>query len=151
MHIERAGSRDIRGLARVRWRDRSDHPADDEAFDSFVSDLSSWWETHHDTHSAFVARTDDGVIIGAAWVALLPRVPSPGSTSRLSADIQSVFVVPEHRGEGLGTALVDAASRHAEDAGALRITVHSSARAVSLYRRLQYAGSPTLLQRTAEA
>lgn len=151
MRIERAGHRDIRGLARVKWIDRSEDQADADAFETFLGEFSSWWVAHRDTLAAFVARSEDGEVVGAAWVALLPRVPSPGSVSRLSADIQSVFVMPEHRGAGLGTALVAAASTYAEDAGALRITVHSSERAVSLYRGLGYDGSVRLLQRVSKA
>ncbi|WP_167456846.1 MULTISPECIES: GNAT family N-acetyltransferase [Microbacterium] len=151
MHIERAGPDDVRGLARVKWIDRAADDAGDAEFDSFVTALSSWWDDHRATHSAFVARTIDDEIVGAAWVALLPRVPSPGASNRLSADIQSVFVLPEHRGEGVGTALVDAATAHAHGAGASRVTVHSSERAVPVYRRLGFAGSPKLLQRISEA
>ena len=135
----------------MKWMDRAAADADDGEFDLFVTALASWWDIHRATHSAFVARTIDGEIVGAAWVALLPRVPSPGASNRLSADIQSVFVMPEHRGEGVGTALVDAATSHAHGAGASRVTVHSSERAVPVYRRLGFTGSLKMLQRISEA
>lgn len=151
MRIERAGPQDIRGLARLKWLDRSGRRPPTGAFDAFVDDFRSWWDAHQSTHSAFVARTDDGVIVGAAWVALLPRVPSPEERDRLSADIQSVFVMPENRDAGVGSALVEAATRHAATAGAARVTVHSSERAVPVYRRLGFDGSPKLLQRMTEA
>lgn len=150
MHIERAGPDEVRGLARLKWMDRAADDADTAEFDSFVEALGSWWQSHQDTHSAFVAQIE-GATVGAAWVALLPRVPSPGASNRLSADIQSVFVVPEHRGGGVGTALVDAATAHAHSAGASRVTVHSSERAVAVYQRLGFAGSPKLLQHMADA
>lgn len=150
MHIERAGPEDVRGLARLKWIDRAGDDADTAEFDSFVDALGAWWEAHRATHFAFVALTED-TTVGAAWVALLPRVPSPGANNRLSADIQSVFVMPEHRGGGVGAALVDAAATHGHRAGASRVTVHSSERAVSVYQRLGFTGSPKLLQRIAEA
>lgn len=150
MHIERAGPADVRGLARLKWIDRTTDKADTAEFDSFAEALASWWEAHRDTHFAFVARTEDAPV-GAAWVALLPRVPSPGASNRLSADIQSVFVMPEHRGGGVGSALVAAAAAHALSVGASRVTVHSSERAVPVYQRLGFAGSPKLLQRIADA
>lgn len=75
-------------------------------------------------------------------------MPRPGATSRLSADIQSVFVLPEHRGRGIGSALVAAASEHAEHTGSLHVTVHSGRRAVPVYERLGFASSRQLLQRT---
>lgn len=85
-----------------------------------------------------------------AWVALVPRVPRPGDLTRLSADIQSVVVLPDHRGAGIGAALVDAAARHAEDLGAVRVTVHSGPRSVPLYERLGFASSRLLRQRPAD-
>jgi len=151
VHIERAGPDDVRGLARVKWIDRAAEGAGDSEFESFVAALASWWELHRGTHSAFVARTTDDEIVGAAWVALVPRVPSPGASNRLSADIQSVFVLPEHRDDGVGTALVAAATAHAHGAGASRVIVHSSERAVPVYRRLGFAGSSKLLQRISDA
>ena len=146
MRIERAGSADIRDLARSRWVDRSADPATDRALAAFEGDLSAWWETHF----AFVARSDDATVVGAAWVALVHRTPSPGTGPRLSADIQSVFVMPEYRDAGLGSALIEAARRHAVDSGATRITVHSSEQAVPVYTRLGFRGSAKLMQYMAE-
>ncbi|CAH0154117.1 GNAT family N-acetyltransferase [Microbacterium foliorum] len=151
MHIERAGLEDVRGLARVKWIDRGTDGPNLAEFESFATALASWWEVHRGTHSAFVARTIDEEIVGAAWVALLPRVPSPGANNRLSADIQSVFVLPEHRNDGVGTALVEAATAHAHSAGASRVIVHSSERAVPVYLRLGFTESSKLLQRIFDA
>ncbi|MEV8371426.1 GNAT family N-acetyltransferase [Kribbella sp. NPDC056861] len=113
--------------------------------EKFAAELASWWATHQDSHLAFVARNPE--IVGMAWVALVPRIPRPGATSRLSADIQSVFVDPAHRGHGIGSALVQAASEHAIRLGAARVTVHSGRRAVPVYERLGFESSRQLLQR----
>nr|WP_314841682.1 GNAT family N-acetyltransferase [uncultured Microbacterium sp.] len=150
MRIGAAGLDDVEGLARLKWRDAMDDEPHGLDFTRFARDLADWWRAHEATHSAFVARReDDGDIIGAAWVALVPRVPRPGAVTRLSADVQSVFVLPEHRGAGTGAALVEAASRHAHARGAARITVHSSEGAVSLYRRAGFEDSPRLRQRVS--
>lgn len=86
-----------------------------------------------------------------AWLALVPRVPRPGRIGRLSADVQSVFVVPAHRGRGIGAALVEAVTQHALQLGAAHVTVHSSEGAVPLYERLGFTSSRLLLQAPAPA
>ncbi len=78
-------------------------------------------------------------------------MPRPGLTTRLSADVQSVFVLPAQRGRGIGAALVRAVTDHALRLGATHVTVHSSEGAVSLYERLGFASSPLLLQAPAPA
>ncbi|BEL05719.1 GNAT family N-acetyltransferase [Actinoplanes sichuanensis] len=144
--ISLADARDVADVARLLWLDtHGDEPAQESA-DAFEATLAQWWVAHQDSHLAFVARVD-AKIVGMAWVALVARVPRPGATSRLSADIQSVFVRPEHRGQGIGSALVEAASDHAMLLGSQRVTVCSGRRAVPIYERLGFESSRQLLQR----
>ena len=160
MLIRRATSRDISDLARLLFLDAGDirgggdllddSPDMRQSFDAFADELAGWLADHQHSHYAFVAVHTEQGVVGMAWVALLPRVPRPGATRRLSADIQTVFVTPQHRGQGIGTALVDAAARHATELGAARVTVASSTRAVPMYARLGFGSSPTLLQRPAD-
>jgi GNAT superfamily N-acetyltransferase len=63
---------------------------------AFAPDLLRWW-SEHDSHVAFLAVLPSGDAVGMAWLALTERVPRPGGGARLSGDIQSVYVVPEHR------------------------------------------------------
>jgi GNAT superfamily N-acetyltransferase len=145
--IGQANSDDVADLARLLWLDtRHEEPAR-EPVDAFAEQLALWWAARRDSHFAFVARLPQRGLVGMAWVALVPRVPRPGATSRLSADIQSVFVLPEHRGQGIGSSLVEAASQHATNLGSLRVTVHSGRRAVEMYERLGFESSRQLLQR----
>ena len=84
-----------------------------------------------------------------AWLALVPRVPRPGTVMRYSGDAESAFVVPRERGKGVGGAHIAAATRHAQKLGAGRVTVRSGRKAVPLYERLGFASSPQLLQAPA--
>ncbi|WP_197522861.1 GNAT family N-acetyltransferase [Occultella aeris] len=147
MRISRGTADDSGELARLLWLDTVNGEYSESSADEFTADLATWWTVHQDTHLAFVARLDRPEIVGMAWVALIPRTPRPGATSRLSADIQSVFVVPEQRGQGIGSALVHAASGHAAQLGALRVTVHSGRKAVPVYERLGFESSRQLLHR----
>lgn len=147
MRIGKAIAQDVTELAGLLWLDTRDEAPEQWSVDAFAAELAHWWAAHQESHLAFVARLVQPEIVGMAWVALVPRVPRPGATSRMSADIQSVFVMPEHRGRGIGSALVQAASEHAVRLGSLHVTVHSGRRAVPVYERLGFASSRQLLQR----
>ena len=148
MDVCLAGSQDAAQLARLLWM----HAAPDEqarqSVDSFAVDLEAWWTDHEDSHLCFVARPTQSEAVGMVWLALLPRAPRPGDCSRHSADIQSLFVLPEQRGKGIGSELVRAASEQALRLGAGRVTVHCGRRAVPLYQRLGFASSGQLLHTT---
>lgn len=147
MRISSANADDVPDLARLLWLDtRNEEPAQ-QSVDAFAAELAQWWTTHHDSHLAFVARLHQPEIIGMAWIALVPRTPRPGAVGRLSADLQSVFVMPGWRGQGIGTALVKAASEQAMLLGSVRVTVHSGRKAVPLYERMGFESSGRLLQR----
>ena len=147
MRISQANADDVADLARLLWLDTHKEEPAQQSVDAFAAELAEWWAPHQHSHLAFVARLLRPEIVGMAWVALVPRVARPGATGRLSADIQSVFVMPEQRGRGIGSALVEAASEHAENLGSPRVTVHSGRRAVPVYERLGFKSSRQLLQR----
>ncbi|HEY9293504.1 MAG TPA: GNAT family N-acetyltransferase [Microlunatus sp.] len=138
---------DVGELARLQWLNTHEQEPPPRSAGEFSAELARWWAANQRTHQAFVARLDGPEIIGVAWVALVSRVPYPGSTNRLCADIQSVYVMAEVRGQGIGSALVQAAAQHATQLGALRVTVHSGRKAVPVYERLGFASSRQLLQR----
>ena len=138
MNISQAVETDVVGLARLVWLMADGDERARGSVADFAKEFSGWWAAHRDSHVPFVARLEDPEIVGMAWVASLPRV---------SADIQSVFVMPQYRNTGIGSALVDAAVEHAAQRGCARVTVHSSSRSVPMYERLGFESSRQLLQR----
>ncbi|SOC51951.1 Acetyltransferase (GNAT) domain-containing protein [Blastococcus aggregatus] len=150
MDVGLAGPRDVSQLARLLWLFAGPDEQARQSVEAFAVDLDAWLADRAGSHVAFVARLPESDVVGMAWLALVPRVPRPGTTARLSADIQSVFVVPEQRGRGIGSQLVRTATDHARRLGAARVTVHSSSRAVPVYERLGFASSRHLLQTPAE-
>lgn len=150
MDIGIAGQADLAHLARLLWLNAAPEQQVKQSVESFAVDLAAWWTDHDDSHFPFIARLAESEVVGMAWLALVPRVPRPGATARRSADIQSVFVMSEHRGKRIGSALVQAASEHALRLGAARVTVHSGRKAVPVYERLGFAPSRQLLQKEAE-
>lgn len=147
MEISQARADDVAELARLLHLDHLHEQPYRESVEAFAVDLAEWWAARRDSHRAFVARAPGKGLVGMAWVALVPRVPRPGATNRMSAEIQTVFVLPEYRGQGIGSALVQAAAHHAEHLGVLHVTVHSGRRSVPVYERLGFNSSQQLLRR----
>lgn len=147
IRIRLAGREDLAQLARLLWRHAAPEEQARQPEELFAADLGSWWADHGASHHAFVAHpAGSGDLVGMAWLALVPRVPRPGVRTRRSADIQSVFVLPDHRGTGIGSALVQAAAEHAMRLEAGRVTVQSGRKAVAMYERIGFASSRQLLQ-----
>ncbi|WP_345801674.1 GNAT family N-acetyltransferase [Microbacterium sp. AZCO] len=109
--------------------------------------LGDWLAENRRTHRAFIAVSEaDGNAIGMTWLAVQERVPTPGVDGvRTSADIQSVYVDPEFRGQGIGRKLVEYVMRVAAAEGVEHVTVHSRARAVPMYKRAGFEQSTDLL------
>jgi GNAT superfamily N-acetyltransferase len=150
MDIRVAGREYLPHLARLLWLNGTPEERRRQSIDAFERDIETWWREHEDSHRALVALLTESDVVGVTWLALVPRPPRPGAGNRFSADIQSVFVVPEQRGKGIGSALVRAATDHAFQHGANRVAVHSGRKAVPLYERLGFASSRQLLQTPPE-
>ncbi len=146
MEVRVAGADDMRQLAGLLGRfDEGEQPAG--ARPASAGDLLRWWAGHQASHVPFLAVLASGSAVGMAWLAITARVPRPGGWGRLCGDIQSVYVVPEHRSAGIGTALIGAVARHADALDLEHVTVHANQRARSLYERAGFAASRDLLMR----
>jgi GNAT superfamily N-acetyltransferase len=110
----------------------------------FVRHFVKWARQNTSTHQCMVMVRGDA-IIGMAWLAIVPRVPSPRAPERASGDVQCVYVVPHARNTGLGGRIIGAVLELAAELGLERVTVHSSARAITAYTRHGFAASPRLL------
>jgi GNAT superfamily N-acetyltransferase len=132
-------------VAELRWRWGNEvNRAPAVTRQEFARQFVTWAQHNRDTHHCVVLVRDD-VPIGMAWLAVTRRVPHPGALERMSGDVQCVYVVPNERG-GLGGLLIEAVLARARELGLERVTVHSSDRAVSAYRRHGFVVSPRLLQ-----
>jgi GNAT superfamily N-acetyltransferase len=106
--------------------------------------FSSWVANHAETHLPFVADLD-GQVIGAAWLLVAERVPGDAAPERHYGDVQSVMVRAEHRGRGIGAALMAAILAEARSRGLEHVTVHSGRRAVDFYLRNGFSHHRQLL------
>ena len=143
--IRRAGIEDSDDLARLRWlwrtTERGEHGVSEPDFETA---FSSWWSGHQSDHSAFIAERA-GHPVGMAWLAIFDRIPQPQHLERRAGNVQSVFVLEEHRNRGIGGALVDAVIAEAHARGLGYLIVHPSDHAYSLYVRFGFSQTNRIL------
>ena len=142
--LREADAGDGVALAQLRWawrvEDGRTTGADEQRF---VEGFASWWAGSKG-YVAVVAEVGSAVV-GMGFLAVVGRVPEPGALHRCHGDLQSVYVEPSHRNQGIGEEIVRYLVERASALGCVRVTVHSSGRAVPLYQRLGLEHSDRLL------
>jgi GNAT superfamily N-acetyltransferase len=144
--IRNAEPGDLVTVAELRWQwvlENEGTPV--VSHEEFLAFFAEWARTHRASHSCTVARRGD-TVIGMAWLAIVPRVPSSRAPVRASGDVQCVYVVPAERDAGVGGRMLAAVLAHASEAGLERVTVQSTPGAVTAYERAGFAASARLLQ-----
>ncbi|SED58665.1 L-amino acid N-acyltransferase YncA [Ruania alba] len=111
----------------------------------FIASLARWMADREDRLVCRVAEVD-GTLVGMAWLVLDERVPNVDDAHRMTGDVQSVFVLAEHRGHGIGTMLVRSLCEAADAVGA-RLSVRANDASVPLYRSAGFVAAGALLER----
>ena len=99
---------------------------------------------HRSTHLPFVLE-ENGTAVGMAWLAIIERIPGPEQWRRLSGNVQSVYVLADHRNRGFGATLLGALVSDARRRGLEYLSVHPSPRSFPFYRRLGFVGEGSIL------
>jgi GNAT superfamily N-acetyltransferase len=140
----RAGPADAAELARLRWQWRAVEREEAGDPDRFPGDFARWVAEHDGTHLPFLLEVG-GRAVGMAWLAISERIPGPAQWTRLTGDVQSVYVADGCRDRGLGAVLMRALIEEARVRGVRWLAVHPSPRSFPFYRRLGFTGEGSLL------
>jgi GNAT superfamily N-acetyltransferase len=140
----RADYADSEALARLRWTWRAVERGEQGDPDRFRVDFAAWISEHESTHVPYLVEVN-GRAAGMAWLAIVERVPGPEKWRRLSGFLQSVYVLPDRRNDGLGSLLIEALIDGARAEGLEYLSVHPSPRSFPFYRRLGFTGEGSLL------
>ena len=116
--IRRATLDDVDELARLRF----------QLYTEYTPSIAEPFEAYHERFTPFArealadperwhawAAEDDGRLVAAMWLQLVPRVPAPGRDDpRPFGYLTNAYVEPSLRGHGLGAALLAEVVRHCE-------------------------------------
>jgi GNAT superfamily N-acetyltransferase len=144
--VRAATAEDVSALGRLRFRWRVIEQGErglDEA--GFITALATWMRQHSESHFPFLAEWE-GDPVGMAWLAVVDRIPGPEVFLRRSAYVQSVYVVPEQRSQGVGARLVAAALDQARALSCGYVAVHHTEGSTTLYRRLGFTDPARVLE-----
>ena len=90
-----------------------------------------------------VANNSSGTVLGYALITISPLLNINGS----SAQLQELVVDNSHRGQGVGTALVEATEAACRSRKVRQLTVPSR-RSANFYERIGYTSTADFLKRT---
>ncbi|WP_457966531.1 GNAT family N-acetyltransferase [Arthrobacter sp. D1-29] len=147
MIVRPARPGDVTGLAALKeaWAQLS-RPVSESERREFAEDLAAWMRSQGQALMCHVAEID-GQLVGMAWLVLFERVPDIHDRTRLTGDLQSVYVLPQHRERGIGRALVRSLIDRADERGVPRVTVSANAAAAGMYSAEGFGTAPYLLER----
>jgi GNAT superfamily N-acetyltransferase len=109
---------------------------------------------------AWVAEDDDGaddgadgLVVGHVYAARIGKLPNPVDEAETHLYVSNLYVLPEHRGRGLGRALLDAVLAEAEgtdtdtDTDIDATILWARPGTAALYERYGFGFSPELMER----
>ncbi len=131
--VRQAGPGDLGAIATLRalWDDATDHPDD---LEGFADHFAQWLATEGDRRTIWLAAIDTEDV-GMASLFEYRRMPRPGRLDSRWGYVGNMFVRPEHRNRGIGSALLAAITAAADARGYVRLVLSPTARAIPLYHR----------------
>lgn len=127
---------------RLAWK-----PAADEAqAKDLAEDVRAWWETNGAGRRAWIARGAGGIPVGMANAAIFERMPVPGTGSARWIYVANVFVLPEHRRQGIAADLMSAIVEWARAEGMVRVVLAPSEMSIPFYISLGFRPADDLMR-----
>jgi GNAT superfamily N-acetyltransferase len=128
VEIRRAAGDDAAAVAGLRaaWLGDGEGPA-------FTARMAEWLASEGERRTTWLSL--DGKPVGMASLFEYHRMPKPERADSRWGYVSNMFVREEHRGRGIGTALLAAVVATADERGYARLVLSPSERAIPLYVR----------------
>lgn len=133
---------------RATWtEENAGHALDDPAYPEA---FASWFASEQHQRVTWLGLVDDQPA-GMLNLLVFTRMPRPGTLVSRWGYLANFFVLAEHRGGGLGSALLEACTSYADAEDFVRIVLSPSERSVPLYARTGFRAATSLMVRTHPA
>jgi GNAT superfamily N-acetyltransferase len=144
--IRRADDADVAALIQLR-REWTREQSGDQPDPGFEARLSAWFARESARRITWLAEAA-GRPVGMMNLAIFERMPRPGHAPSRWGYLGNAFILAAYRNQGIGTQLLDAVLRYADENDLVRVVLSPSDRAVSLYERAGFGPADSLMLRT---
>ena len=146
--IRAARESDAAALAALRYEFRGGIAPVREEARAFLARCAAWMGSRlaASTWRCWVAQADDE-IVGTVWLHLLDKLPNPVGEPELHGYVSSLYVRPEFRGAGLGSALLGTCLDACGPLGVDSVILWPTPASRSLYLRHGFACRDDLWER----
>jgi GNAT superfamily N-acetyltransferase len=147
--IRAATADDAEELARLRFTFRAEWQPATEPEPEFVGRCTPWMRERLMAGSRWRCwvAVAEGQLVGTTWLQVIEKLPNPGGESELHGYVSSVYVTPELRSSGVGTALVTACLRACDELRLDVVFLWSTPDSRRLYQRHGFDLRDDLLDR----
>ncbi|HEX9596641.1 MAG TPA: GNAT family N-acetyltransferase [Anaerolineales bacterium] len=146
--IRRAMPQDAPELAQMRWDDSIENgTVATQPGAEFAASYNKFVRGALASHNWFIWLAEsDGRIVAHIYVQIVDMVPRPGRFAARWGYVAAVYTVPEQRGKGIGSHLLQSVMQWAREEGLESLLLWSNGRSISLYERAGFACNPDVLE-----
>jgi GNAT superfamily N-acetyltransferase len=144
--IRRAEYADLAAIIRLRreWTREQDGEHPDAGFDAR---LAAWFARESARRITWLAEAA-GRPVGMMNLAIFERMPRPGHEPSRWGYLGNAFILEAYRNQGIGTQLLNAVLRYADENDLARVVLSPSDQSVPFYQRAGFGPADSLMLRT---
>lgn len=110
----------------------------------FSAEFERWLHRERADRHWWLAVDEHDAAVGMVTMQVFNRMPAPDALDARWGYLSNLFVLPDHRGHGVGRALIDAVLDRARLERMVRVVLSPSAKSVDLYRRRAFGPADAL-------
>jgi dodecin len=147
--IRRATPSDAPELARLRYAFRTELDPSVESESAFIERCTAWMAEHLGRGNVWLCwvAVVGTTLVGTVWLQLIEKLPNPVGHPGRHGYMSSVYIVPELRNAGIGSALLDACLAETQALGVDAVFLWPTSRSRTFYARHGFGVREDLLER----